>query len=146
MGSSSRDFNLQRFKIAQDKVLDSVLNELRAGKKTSHWMWFIFPQISGMSESPTSRHFAISSISEARAFIEHPVLGPRLIECAEIVNRHAGKSIADIFGYPDDMKFHACVTLFGKASEHPVFNASLELFFNSTQHAKTIQKLQEDDV
>src|SRR4029078_12612654 len=96
-------FNLERFVEAQDAVYDDVLAELKRGRKTSHWMWFVFPQLKGLGSSPMSQRFAISSLDEARAYLKHPVLGPRLIECCRLVVAIEGKDLHEIFGYPDDL-------------------------------------------
>ena len=98
-------FHLQRFIDGQSHVLDNVLSELRAGRKTSHWMWFIFPQIQGLGRTSVSKEFAICSLAEAKAYLEHPVLGPRLRECASLVASINGSSAEEIFGYPDYLKF-----------------------------------------
>src|SRR5438552_1517547 len=103
-------YNLKRFVEAQETVFETVVSELRAGRKRSHWMWFIFPQIAGLGYSQTARHFAISGIEEAKAYLEHPVLGPRLVECCRLVNLIEGRSVEEIFGYPDDLKFRSSVT------------------------------------
>jgi uncharacterized protein (DUF1810 family) len=109
-------FNLERFVRAQDPVYPRVLKELRQGHKETHWMWFIFPQRKGLGSSPTAVLYAISSLEEARAYLEHPKLGPRLRECTALVNAIEGKSLDQIFGYPDNLKFHSCMELFAEAS------------------------------
>src|SRR4051812_5387944 len=98
-------YNLRRFVDAQDPVYQKVLSELRRGEKEGHWMWFIFPQIEGLGHSPLAQKFAISSLAEANAYIQHPILGARLIECAELVLAASGQAIEQIFGYPDNLKF-----------------------------------------
>src|ERR1700761_459059 len=112
-------FDLQRFVDAQDSCYAQVLSELAAGKKRSHWMWFMFPQIQGLGSSGIAQRFAISGIEEARAYLDHPVLGTRLRECTALVNAVAGRSVEDIFGYPDDLKFRSSVTLFARAAKDP---------------------------
>src|SRR5271157_938227 len=114
-------FNLQRFVDAQRPIFDQVCSELRDGRKTSHWMWFIFPQIKGLGHSQLARKFAIASLEEANAYLEHPILGPRLIECTNLVNLIEGRSIEQIFGYPDNLKFCSCMTLFARATDNHVF-------------------------
>src|SRR5271169_1271866 len=115
-------FNLQRFVEAQEPVYDQVRRELRAGRKESHWMWFVFPQIAGLGQSPTSRRFAISSMAEASAYLAHPILGPRLLECAKLALEVEARSALDIFGPVDAMKFRSSLTLFASAGpEFPVF-------------------------
>jgi len=113
---SSDPFNLERFVSAQADSYRSALTELQAGEKTGHWMWFIFPQIRGLGRSPTAREFAISGRDEARAYLRHPVLGPRLLECTEAVLRIRGRSLAEIFGSPDDIKFCSSMTLFAQVA------------------------------
>src|ERR1700685_3939919 len=103
--------DLDRFVDAQDRVFEQVRRELRDGHKRSHWMWFVFPQLSGLGHSPMAQRYAIGSLGEATAYLEHPVLGPRLVECAALVDAVEGRSIGDIFGSPDDLKFHSCMTL-----------------------------------
>ena len=123
-------FNLQRFVEAQAPVYHEVCRELRAGRKESHWMWYIFPQIAGLGQSPTSIRFAISSLEEASAYLAHPVLGPRLRECAKLVLNVEGKTARQIFGPVDEMKFRSSMTLFAKAApDEPLFAKCLEKFF-----------------
>jgi uncharacterized protein (DUF1810 family) len=110
-------FKLQRFVEAQKGVIARVCAELTAGRKESHWMWFVFPQLKGLGSSATARHYAIGSLDEARAYLAHPVLGPRLHECTELVNRIEGCTIEAIFGYPDHLKFRSCMTLFARAAD-----------------------------
>jgi uncharacterized protein (DUF1810 family) len=119
-------YQLQRFVDAQDPVFDQVLAELRAGGKRTHWMWFVFPQMQGLGHSPMARKYAIASREEAAAYLEHPVLGPRLRECTELVNRIEGRSLEEIFGYPDDLKFRSSMSLFaGATSDNQVFRDAL---------------------
>lgn len=106
---------LGRFVEAQEPVYTHVRTELEAGCKRTHWMWFVFPQLRGLGASPTSRRFAIASLAEARAYLEHPLLGPRLLECTRLVNAVEGRTLTEIFGSPDDLKFRSCVTLFAAA-------------------------------
>lgn len=123
-------FDLRRFVDAQEHVYDAVLGELRAGRKRTHWMWFIFPQIAGLGRSATARTFALSSLDAADAYLAHPVLGPRLRECGRLVESIEGRSITDIFGQPDDRKFWSSMTLFARAApEEPVFGACLRKYF-----------------
>jgi len=96
-----------------------ALGELRRGRKQSHWMWFIFPQLQGLGSSPTARHYAIASLEEARAYLAHEVLGERLRECTRLVNGIEGRTIEEIFGYPDHLKFRSCMTLFERAAVDP---------------------------
>ena len=135
-------YDLQRFVDAQDRVYDDVCGELRAGRKTSHWMWFVFPQIAGLGRSPTAMRFAISSLDEARAYLAHPVLGRRLRECASLVNAVQNKTVHEIFGYPDDLKFHSCMTLFAHAaSDNDVFVEALSKYFDAAYDSATAERL-----
>jgi uncharacterized protein (DUF1810 family) len=141
-------YALQRFIDAQEPVFAQATQELRAGAKRSHWMWFVFPQIAGLGHSETARRYAIRSLSEAQAYLRHPILGPRLIECARLVldaRKHAPeRSLADIFGAPDDLKFHSSMTLFAQAGpEQPEFAAALALFFDDRPDRATLKLLLE---
>ncbi len=108
--------NLERFLRAQAPVYERVRAELSAGVKLTHWMWFIFPQLQGLGTSATARAFAIDSLADARSYLAHPVLGARLRECTDLVNKIHGREIKEIFGYPDDLKFRSCMTLFAHAA------------------------------
>src|SRR5689334_13159806 len=110
---------LERFVEAQDRVFDQALGELRAGRKRSHWMWFVFPQVAGLGMSATSRTYAIASLEEARAYLDHPVLGPRLVECAEAVLAHPERTALEVMGSPDDVKLRSSMTLFARAGDQP---------------------------
>lgn len=135
-------FNLQRFVDAQSPVYPQVHAELTAGTKRSHWMWFIFPQIAGLGSSPTARRFAIESMDEATAYLAHPVLGPRLRECTELVLTHPHRSAADIFSFPDDLKFHSSLTLFAVADpDTPLFRSALQTFFSGERDEATLDRL-----
>src|ERR1035438_1119774 len=114
--NSVDNYNLQRFVEAQDPVFEQVRAELQAGQKQSHWMWFIFPQLRGLGRSATATRFAISSLAEAQAYGQHQILGPRLRECTRLVNGVERRSAREIFGYPDDLKFHSSMTLFAAAA------------------------------
>jgi uncharacterized protein (DUF1810 family) len=129
-------YNLTRFVEAQDPLFARVRAELAAGCKESHWMWFIFPQLLGLGSSPTARRYAIASVEEARAYLAHPVLGARLRECTCLVNRIEGRTIEEIFGYPDHLKFRSSMTLFacaageaGEAVDGPLFREALHKYF-----------------
>ena len=123
-------FDLDRFVQAQEPVLAQVQRELSDGRKRTHWMWFIFPQLSGLGHSAMAQRYAIASLAEAQAYLEHPVLGPRLIDCATLVNRVEGRSIHQILGAPDDMKFHSSMTLFARARPgERVFRDALDKYF-----------------
>lgn len=135
-------FDLQRFIDAQGPVYDRVCAELRHGRKQSHWMWFIFPQIAGLGHSPMAQRYAISSLAEAQSYLAHPVLGPRLRECARLVLRVEGRTAHQIFGSPDDLKFHSSLTLFANAApDEPVFRDALRKYFNGEEDAATTAKL-----
>ena len=134
--------DLQRFVDAQDRVYDSVLDELRAGRKRSHWMWFVFPQLRGLGSSPTAQHYGIASLDEARAYLNHPVLGPRLRECVALVNAVEGRSAEQIFGWPDDLKLRSSVTLFARATDdNEDFLALLDKYFDGESDPLTVQRL-----
>jgi uncharacterized protein (DUF1810 family) len=120
--------NADDFVAAQDRVWQAVLDELRAGRKTSHWMWFVFPQLAGLGRSPMSRRYALADADEAREFYAHPVLGPRLRECCELLLTHTGRSAVDIFGGVDAMKLRSSMTLFAEATDDPLFTQVLERF------------------
>jgi uncharacterized protein (DUF1810 family) len=135
-------FNLERFAAAQDAggTYQQAVAELRRGRKTSHWMWFVFPQIAGLGYSATSRMFAISSLEEARAYLAHPVLGPRLIECATIVAQTQGRTAEQIFGGIDAQKLRSCATLFLRADPgQPVFGQVLAQYFDGRLDPATDQ-------
>lgn len=135
-------YKLQRFVDAQAPVYATVLEELRQGRKRTHWMWFIFPQIQGLGQSQTSRFFAISGREEAVAYLRHEVLGPRLRECVGAVNAVPQASAHDIFGSPDDLKFHSCVTLFhAVADDRTLFHQALTRFFNGQPDMATLERL-----
>jgi uncharacterized protein (DUF1810 family) len=123
-------FALQRFVEAQSEVYSDVLAELRAGRKESHWMWFIFPQMKGLGHSSMALYYGIGSLEEATAYLRHPLLGTRLMECTEIVNRILGRTAREIFGSPDDLKFRSSMTLFARAAEDgEIFHTALKKYF-----------------
>ena len=137
-------YGLGRFVAAQNAggTYEHALAELRRGLKTSHWMWFVFPQIAGLGQSPTSRRYAISSLDEARAYLEHPVLGPRMLECAGAVSATQGRSAAQIFGAVDARKLRSSMTLFLRASPaEPVFQRVLDRYFDGVANAATDQRI-----
>ena len=133
-------FDLERFVDAQKRIYGAVLAELRGGQKRSHWMWFIFPQIDGLGHSPTARFYAIKDLREARAYLDHPLLGARLRECAEAVLAVEGRSASAIFGYPDDMKLRSSMTLFAEVDEGPqsVFDRVLDKYFGGERDGATL--------
>jgi uncharacterized protein (DUF1810 family) len=133
-------YHLQRFVDAQNPIYANVCEELRRGSKSGHWMWFIFPQISGLGLSEMSKRFAISSLNEAKAFLLHPILGERLQECTRLVNQINERSIHEIFGHPDDLKFWSCMSLFAKATDNnAVFVDALEKYFDGKYDEATLQ-------
>jgi len=135
-------FDLKRFVDAQDRVYPAVLGELASGRKESHWMWFVFPQIAGLGQSPTTVKFAISSLEEASAFLSHPVLGPRLRECAALTLTVEGRTARQIFGPVDEMKFRSSMTLFARAApEAAVFQQCLDRYFGGVPDPATLAKL-----
>jgi uncharacterized protein (DUF1810 family) len=136
------DFDLERFVAAQDPVYGAVLDELRSGRKRSHWMWFIFPQIAGLGSSAMAQKYAISSTDEAAAYLAHPVLGPRLRECAGLVAAIDDKAIEEIFDDPDDRKFHSSMTLFADvAPDEAVFQECLDKYFDGRADPATMERL-----
>ena len=140
----SDPFDLQRFVDAQDRVYARVVAELRAGRKTSHWMWFVFPQVAGLGSSPMAQQYAINSLDEARAYLAHPVLGARLRECTQLVLDVKDRDLGDILGYPDDLKFRSSMTLFAALDDAPpVFNAALAHYFAGQADARTLEILQQ---
>jgi uncharacterized protein (DUF1810 family) len=140
--TSDDPFDLQRFVAAQAPVYERVRAELKNGRKHSHWMWFIFPQIAGLGHSAMAQRYAISSLGEAEAYLKHPVLGARLRECTRLVLQVDGRSANEILGSPDDMKFHSCLTLFARAApDEELFNAALDKYFDGRDDALTITRL-----
>ena len=133
-------FDLNRFISAQAEVFQAALHELRAGRKRTHWMWFIFPQLSGLGSSPMSRRYAINSLDEAQAYLNHPVLGPRLKRCTETVLAVGGRSLHAIFGSPDDLKFGSSMTLFALAAgeEESVFRQALARYCEGRMDERTV--------
>ena len=138
---------LQRFVEAQAPVYDAVCRELRAGRKTSHWMWFVFPQLRVLGRSATARFFGLEDVAEARAYAAHPLLGPRLVECSELVLATSGRSAHEIFGSPDDLKLRSCMTLFELAATAtaPVFARVLERLYDGERDPLTLAALGDGD-
>ena len=140
--SSNDPFNLARFVDAQKPVYETALSELRRGRKTSHWMWFIFPQVAGLGYSAMSQRYAISGLDEAKAYLAHPVLGSRLRECAETALAVEGRSASAIFGSPDDMKLQSSMTLFAQADgDGSVFGKVLEKYYGGEMDGQTLELL-----
>lgn len=136
-------FNLARFVSAQEGVYDSVLAELNNGRKRSHWMWYIFPQLKGLGKSTTSKYYAIKNREEALAYLNHPILGSRLIECANTVLAMKGRTASEIFGYPDDLKLKSSMTLFSSVASNPVFVRLLDKYFQGERDDRTLQLLEQ---
>lgn len=131
--------DLRRFLLAQEAHYERALAEVKAGEKRSHWMWFIFPQIEGLGSSEMARRYAIRSLDEARAYLAHPVLGPRLVECAEAALAVTGKTAREILGSPDDMKLRSCATLFAMVSEKgSIFHRLVEKYYRGEMDSKTL--------
>ena len=136
-------YDLQRFVKAQDPVIDDVREELRSGRKRTHWMWFVFPQMEGLGESRMAQRYAIASRGQAEAYLNHPTLGPRLRECTEIVNGVEGRSANDIFGSPDDLKFRSSITLFEAVGDDPApFRTALDRYYDGERDSKTLELLE----
>ncbi len=136
-------FALSRFISAQERVYDRVLTELRSGQKRSHWMWFIFPQIDGLGHSPTTKLYSIKSMEEAQQYLNHSILGTRLLECTEAVLATEGRSVSEIFGYPDDLKLKSCMTLFAAVADPgSVFDRVLDKYFHGQRDDRTLQLIE----
>ena len=141
-GIKAHDFDLNRFTQAQEHVYLTVIRELKNGNKQSHWMWFIFPQINGLGKRSTSRLYSIKSVEEVHAYLNHPVLGARLLECSSILLSITGKSANQIFGFPDNIKLQSCMTLFSIiATGQVVFGEVLSKYFNNNKDQHTIDIL-----
>jgi len=137
---------LAEFVTAQDAVYDEVRRELAAGRKATHWIWFIFPQMAGLGFSSMSQKFGITSKAEARSYLEHCVLGPRLRECTQLMLALSDHNIGSILGYPDDLKFRSSMTLFAAAApEDSIFEAALDKFFGGEHDERTIRLLRETE-
>ena len=142
MAALNDPYDLDRFVRAQTQDYERALSELRAGKKKSHWMWYVFPQIEGLGLSPMSVRYSIQSAAEARAYLEHPLLGPRLSKCAAVVRDIVGRSALEIFGSPDDLKLRSCATLFGAVSKDGVFEQVLQKYFGGERDKETLRRLE----
>jgi uncharacterized protein (DUF1810 family) len=140
--STDDPYQLSRFVRAQQDDFESALAEIQGGKKRTHWMWYIFPQLNGLAFSATSKYYAIKSLDEARAYLEHPILGPRLYQCAEAALGVEGRSATAIFGSPDDLKLKSCATLFACVSPpDSVFHRLLEKYYGGQRDGKTLRLL-----
>jgi uncharacterized protein (DUF1810 family) len=135
-------FDLRRFIDAQDRVYETALEELRGGRKRSHWIWFVFPQLQQLGRSPTAIRYGIASLAEAKAYLDHEVLGPRLRECARVVAGIQGSSADAIFGWPDNLKVRSSMTLFARATEDNAdFRAVLDRLYDGVEDALTVEQL-----
>jgi uncharacterized protein (DUF1810 family) len=135
-------YDLNRFVRAQEDDYERALSEITTGQKRTHWMWYIFPQLDGLAFSPTAKRYSIKSVEEARAYLEHPILGPRLLNCAEAVVGVEGRSATEIFGSPDDLKLKSCATLFScVASPGSVFDRVLEKYYRGARDSRTLELL-----
>jgi uncharacterized protein (DUF1810 family) len=142
-GQMPDSFDLQRFIAAQSDAYARALSELQQGAKQSHWMWYILPQIRGLGQSPMSQKYGIASLAEAQAYLAHPLLGPRLIECTKLVLDANAASAAAIFPYPDDLKFRSSMTLFAQAGLEPdVFGAALDKYYGGEPDPETLRLLE----
>lgn len=139
--TNSDPYDLQRFIDAQRASYTRAVDELKAGRKQSHWMWYIFPQIQGLGRSSMSQKYAIGSLDEAKAYLDHPILGPHLRECTRLVTAARGSAIEEILAYPDDLKFHSCMTLFAHAAaDNQIFLGALEKFFRAGFDSATLTR------
>ncbi len=133
---------LEHFVAAQDRVYAEVTAELRAGRKQTHWMWFIFPQLTGLGRSPMAERYGLADLTAARAYLAHAVLGPRLRSCTKLVNAVAGRTAHEIFGSPDDLKFRSSMTLFARADPgEPAFRAALDRYYGGGEDPRTLARL-----
>jgi uncharacterized protein (DUF1810 family) len=140
--TSADPYHLQRFIDVQRASYTRAVNELKAGRKQSHWMWYIFPQIQGLGRSAMSEKYAIASLDEAKAYLDHPILGPRLRECTRLVTAMKGSPIEDILAYPDDLKFHSSMTLFAHAAaDNQIFLDALKNFFHAEFDGATLARV-----
>jgi uncharacterized protein (DUF1810 family) len=138
----SEPFDLERFVAAQDPVYDTVLAELRSGRKRSHWMWFVFPQLAALGRSATAQHYGISGLAEGQAYLSHPVLGARLRECSRLVAAIDGRSAEEVFGFPDNLKLRSSMTLFAHCGEDRAdFDAVLAKFYGGEEDPATVDRL-----
>lgn len=136
------NFDLERFVEAQNRVYDQVMQELQAGRKRSHWMWYVFPQLDGLGHSAMAERYALAGIDEARAYLAHPLLGPRLEACVTALLQHGDKSAREILGSPDHLKLRSCLTLFARAApDNPLFQFALVQFYDGEPDALTLAML-----
>lgn len=134
--------DLSRFVAAQDRVWTNVIAELAAGRKRTHWMWFVFPQIKGLGHSAMAERYAIASLDEARTYLAHPVLGPRLADCVDLLLAIEGRSANEVMGSPDDVKLRSSMTLFARAAEDPApFRAVLDKWYGGSEDPRTVERI-----
>ena len=145
LARSEDPYDLARFVDAQAADYARALSELRAGEKRSHWMWYVFPQIDGLGHSPMSRCYSIKSAAEARAYLDHQVLGARLRECFAVVNDIVGRSVSEIFGSPNDLKLRSCATLFDSVSDEDIFAQVIKKYFDGERDEQTLRLLRSND-
>lgn len=137
------DFDLQRFVEAQNPVYDQVMEELQAGRKRSHWMWYVFPQLDGLGHSAMAERYALAGVDEARAYLAHPLLGARLQACVTALLQHSDKSAREVLGSPDHLKLRSCLTLFARAApDNPLFQLALAQFYDGEPDALTLTRLE----
>ena len=142
-GMNKDPFNLSRFITAQEGIYEQALAELKCGRKETHWMWFIFPQIEGLGISATSKHYSIKSRHEAQEYLQHPVLGKRLVECSNALLHIHGKTALGIMGFPDDLKLHSCMTLFAAISQPgSIFHQIINKYFQGQPDQRTVDDLE----
>jgi uncharacterized protein (DUF1810 family) len=145
MGGAGDPHDLARFVEAQDRNYDRALAEIRTGRKRSHWMWYVFPQLDGLGSSEMARRYAIKGVAEAQAYLSHPVLGPRLVECTEAVLDLEGRSAAEVFGSPDDLKLRSCATLFARVTPPgSIFDRLLAKYYGGERDDRTLRLLGTD--
>ena len=137
-----KNFNIERFVTAQNPVFEQVIEEIIKGHKSGHWMWFVFPQIKGLGQSPISEEYGLEGVEEARAFFEHPVLGKRLVQLLELLLEHSNKSILIILGFPDNLKLKSSLTIFEVATAERIFTEVLEIFYNGERCQLTLAKIE----
>jgi uncharacterized protein (DUF1810 family) len=142
LSTRSDPYDLNRFVEAQEGDYDRALSEITAGRKRTHWMWYVFPQLAGLGSSPTAQRYAIRDLDEARAYLDHAILGPRLLECAEALLKVEHRSASEIFGFPDDLKLRSCATLFACSSPRgSVFERLIATYYGGEHDSKTLELL-----
>lgn len=135
-------YGLERFVTAQDQLFEQVVEEITNGRKTGHWMWFVFPQIKGLGKSLISEEYGLAGVEEARAFFEHPILGKRLVQLLKLLLEHSNKSISIILGFPDNLKLKSSLTIFEAATAERIFSEVLEIFYHGERCQLTLAKIE----